>query len=73
MPGWKLMPGGKAIGHLREFSHAAGASKWASSRGRASPLFPVASRSTSTACVGLFSCCRISDKSATLTVCRTSL
>jgi hypothetical protein len=30
MPGWKLMPDGKAISHLREFSHAAGASKWAS-------------------------------------------
>jgi pterin-4a-carbinolamine dehydratase len=28
MSGWKLMPDGKAISHLREFTHAAGASKW---------------------------------------------
>jgi pterin-4a-carbinolamine dehydratase len=30
MPGWKLMPDGKAISRLREFGHPAGASKWAS-------------------------------------------
>ncbi len=30
MPGWKLSPDGKAIGHLREFTQAGGAAKWAS-------------------------------------------
>lgn len=29
MPAWRLMPDGKAIGHNREFSQAAGAAKFA--------------------------------------------
>jgi pterin-4a-carbinolamine dehydratase len=29
MPGWKLSPDGKSIGHLRDFVQGAGAAKWA--------------------------------------------